>query len=80
MRTVRYLRSLTEDIATRYEEVILASGDGIFARAVAELEAEGVVMTVLGRSGSIARSLELAASRVVYMPRERLTADRRATA
>ena len=66
---------LTEDIPGRYEQVVLVSGDGIFAPAVAQLAAAGVTITVLARPGSVARTLELAASRVIYLPGERSMTD-----
>lgn len=66
---------LTEDIPGRYEHVVLASGDGIFAPAVARLARAGVTTTVLGLRGTVARTLQLAASRVIYLPGERPMAD-----
>lgn len=71
---------LTENIPARYEQVVLASGDGIFAPAVAELASAGVETTVLGRRGSVARSLQMAASHVLYVPRDHGPADPRAIA
>jgi hypothetical protein len=62
---------LAEDIPARYQQVVLASGDGIFAPAVAQLAAAGVTTTVLGRRDRIARPLQLAASGVVYLPGDR---------
>lgn len=71
---------LTEDIPNRYEKVLLASGDGIFAPALAELAAAGVATTVLGRRGCVARTLQMAASRVLYLPGKRPNTDPRAVA
>lgn len=59
---------LGEDIPGRYEQVVLASGDGIFAPAVAQLAQAGVTTTVLGLRGEVARALQLAAGRVIYLP------------
>jgi NYN domain len=59
---------LDERISDRFEEVVLASGDGIFACAVATLATRGVPTTVVGRCrGTVAKTLQLAASRVVYL-------------
>lgn len=58
---------LTENIADRFESIVLASGDGIFARAVAELSAAGVPTTVIGRRGHIARSLRMVAVKVISL-------------
>ena len=66
---------LTENIPGRYEQVVLASGDGIFAPAVAQLAVAGVPTTVLGLRGCVARPLQLAATRVIYLPAERPMAD-----
>ena len=71
---------LAEDVTNRYEQVLLASGDGIFAPAAAELAAAGVLTTVLGRTGCVARRLQMAASRVIYLPVDRPTTDPRAVA
>lgn len=58
---------MNEDVASRFESVVLASGDGIFADAVSELAAAGVPATVVGRQRHVARRLQLVASRVIYL-------------
>lgn len=58
---------LSENIAARFESLVLASGDGIFTNTVADLAAAGVHVTVIGRRGHVARTLQMAASRVVYL-------------
>jgi hypothetical protein len=57
-----------EHVADRYEQVVVVSGDGIFTSAVSALAADGIPTTVVGRRGSVARTLRLAASRVLYVP------------
>lgn len=68
---------MAEDVAHRFESVVLASGDRIFAPAVADLAAAGVMTTVIGRRGHIARALHQAAARVIYLDH---TPDARAAA
>jgi hypothetical protein len=58
---------LDEGVSDRFEEVVIASGDGIFTAAVSALAAGGVGTTVVGRRGTIAKSLQLAATRVLYL-------------
>lgn len=58
---------MAEDLAHRFESVVLASGDGIFTDAVAALAAASVPTVVIGRRGHIARSLQLVAARVIYI-------------
>lgn len=57
-----------EHVAERYDEVIIASGDGIFADVVARLEAAGVTVTVVAGADCLSRRLQLAASNVVIFP------------
>lgn len=61
------LEVIAEDVPARFESVVLASGDGIFAPAVAGLAAAGVATTVIGRRGHIARALHQAAAQVIYL-------------
>ena len=49
-----------ERIAERFEFVILASGDGIFADPCAGLQAAGCQVTVVARPGSLSRRLGFA--------------------
>jgi hypothetical protein len=61
------LNVLGENVAARFESIVLASGDGIFAPAVAALAAAGVPTTVIGWWGHVSRSLQLVASQIVYL-------------
>ncbi|MET3860472.1 hypothetical protein ABIE38_001394 [Dietzia sp. 2505] len=54
-----------ENIVDRFEEVVLVSGDGIFADTVAALGGHGVKVTVVAHQRSLAKSLQMAASRTV---------------
>lgn len=56
-----------ERIAERFDEVVLASGDGIFTDAVAALGAAGVAVTVVAHSDGCSRRLQMAASRTVFL-------------
>lgn len=59
---------LNEDVSARFERVVVASGDGVFTDAVATLVRAGVSTTVLARPGTLAHSLRVAASHVLYVP------------
>lgn len=61
------LEVIAENVVTRFESVVLASGDRIFAPAVADLAAAGIATTVIGRRGHIARALHQAAAKVIYL-------------
>lgn len=50
-----------ESIAERFDEVVIASGDGIFADLAAWLTASGVPVRVVSRPESLSRRLQLAA-------------------
>ncbi len=56
-----------ENGAARFEEVVLASGDGIFADVVARLGAQGVCVTVVGHRGRVSKRLIMAAAHVVLL-------------
>jgi hypothetical protein len=62
------LEVLDENVPARFERIALASGDGIFSAKISELAAQGVPTTVVGDRRSIARSLRMAASQVLYLP------------
>ena len=49
----------------RFDEVVLASGDGIFADRVADLASRGVAVTVVSRPDSLSHRLRFAATAVV---------------
>lgn len=59
---------LKENIARRFTEIVLVSGDGIFADVVAGFAAQGVHTTVIAHRDGLSRRLELAASSVVFLP------------
>lgn len=55
------------DLARRYDRVIVASGDGIFAPLVAELGRLGVAAHVACRPGDLSARLKLAARKVTAL-------------
>lgn len=55
-----------ENLSQRFDEVVLATGDGIFSEAVSALAAAGVRVTVLGRRGHTSRRLVMAAHATSY--------------
>lgn len=57
----------TERIEERFDEVVLASGDGLFAGIVSHLGRCGVMVTVASWSASLSAQLRLAAGGVVYL-------------
>ncbi|WP_394276419.1 NYN domain-containing protein [Luteococcus sp.] len=60
----------TEQVAARYDEVVLASGDGIFTEAVTALQAAGTVVTVVAWMNHCAKRLRLAAYRTTLLASE----------
>ena len=56
-----------EAIAERFGEVIIGSGDGIFASVAARLAAHGSRVTVVARRGHLSRALKLSAHEVRYL-------------
>ena len=75
---------LAEDVAERFDEVVVASGDGIFTDMVADLTRRGVLVTVVAHESALSRRLRLAAARVVLLsgseraPQPRVPAPRSA--
>ena len=57
-----------ERVAECFNSVILASGDGIFADAIARLGEQEVDVTVVSRPESLSRSLRMAASHHILFP------------
>ena len=55
----------TDPIVERVDEIVLGSGDGIFAPIVADLEAAGCPVTIASHRDRLSRRLALAASRTV---------------
>jgi hypothetical protein len=49
-----------EQLVTRYQRVVVASGDGIFADACALLQSEGCAVTVVTRPEALSKRLRLA--------------------
>lgn len=56
-----------ENIASRFTHVTIASGDGIFSWATAGLAAAGCQVTVVTRMAAPARTVYLAAPRIIYI-------------
>lgn len=69
------LEVLDEDVARRFRDVVVVSGDGIFTDAVASLGLEGVTVTVVGHRRSMSRRLSLAAAEVIYLDEPTNTPD-----
>ena len=57
-----------ERITERFDEVVIVSGDGIFADIAAQLAFEGMDVTVVARDGHLSKRLRLAAGDVVLLP------------
>lgn len=57
----------TEDLAERFDEVVVVSGDGIFADVVAGLGGDGVQVTVASWASSLSARLRLAAGRTLLL-------------
>lgn len=55
----------TERVGERFSEVVLVSGDGIFAEAVSRLGGEGVGVTVVSRPEACARTLRMASAQTL---------------
>jgi hypothetical protein len=50
----------TEDLAHRFDRVVVGSGDGIFAEPLAALQAVGCDVTIVSRPGALSARLRLA--------------------
>ncbi|WP_253919940.1 NYN domain-containing protein [Dietzia psychralcaliphila] len=61
-----------ENIAGRFDEVILVSGDGIFTDAVAALGSHDVKVTVVAHQSQLAKRLQMAASHTVTFTPHRI--------
>lgn len=55
-----------ESVETRFDRVVIGSGDGIFAYEAARLQAAGVAVTVVTLHGALARQLGFAVRDVRY--------------
>jgi hypothetical protein len=58
---------MSERVEERFDEVLLVSGDGIFASTVARLGGRGVGVTVASWNESLSARLRLATGRVVLL-------------
>lgn len=58
---------LAEDISGRFSEIVLVSGDGIFAGELARLAANGVEVTVVAHPDGLSNRLKMAARHVTYL-------------
>ncbi|GAB7193458.1 hypothetical protein NUM3379_41680 [Kineococcus sp. NUM-3379] len=58
------LEVLEEDVAARFERVVVGSGDGAFTASAARLAEAGCEVAVVGPRGGVAGSLRLAAHSV----------------
>jgi hypothetical protein len=56
-----------ESVVERYERVVIASGDGIFAFPAAALQAAGCEVTVVTRRDALSRRLQLAVRDVRFL-------------
>ena len=61
------VEELTDRVSARFGEVVVASGDGIFAEPVADLVARGVRVTVVAHGVLLSGRLAQAATEVVLL-------------
>jgi NYN domain len=69
-----------EQVHTRYDRVVIGSGDGIFALPAAKLQAAGCAVTVVTRGESLARELRLAVRDIRFLGSPPRVAQARAAA
>jgi hypothetical protein len=62
------LEVLEENVAGRFGEVVLVSGDGIFTEAVSGLTRRGVRVAVVAHKDGLSNRLRMAATHVAYLP------------
>jgi len=67
------LEVLEENVAARYGEVVIVSGDGIFTQKVADLTSRGLRVTVIAHPDGLAARLRLAAQQTTYLPHRHQT-------
>lgn len=65
---LRLLEVLEEDVAGRFKEVSLVSGDHIFAEKISQLAGEGIPTTVYCHESSLSKRLAFAATTVITSP------------
>jgi hypothetical protein len=56
-----------EDVVSRFDRVILVSGDGIFTETVVALSAAGVRVTIVARRQACSKRLRMAAHRTTFI-------------
>lgn len=61
---------LSEDLARRFDRVVVGSGDGIFAEQLAALQTLGLQVTVVSRPGALSTRLRLAVRDVRFLELE----------
>jgi hypothetical protein len=59
--------ALHERITSRFDHVVIGSGDGVFTEVTVGLQAAGLPVTVVSRRGHLALRLRMAASQVLYL-------------
>jgi hypothetical protein len=57
-----------ENVAVRFERVVIGSGDGIFAFSAAALQGAGVAVTIVSQRESLSNQLRLAARDIRLLP------------
>lgn len=62
------LEVLDENVPARFSEVVIVSGDGIFAEKAADLGAAGVRVTVVSRPSRLARRLRMVVQDTHLLP------------
>ncbi|MDO5049385.1 MAG: NYN domain-containing protein [Actinomycetaceae bacterium] len=68
------LHELEHVVPGRYSEVVIASGDGVFAKLVRKLGTAGVPVTVVSQAGCCSKKLRRAAKEMItYTPSDNLT-------
>jgi hypothetical protein len=68
------LEEMTQHMVDRFDELVLVSGDHIFADGVAWLAARGLPTTVVSHPDSLSRQLRMAATDIVYLQEVRVPA------
>lgn len=61
------LEVLTEDVANRFERVVIGSGDGAFAPMASHLRIQGCRVTVIARRGAVSRKIRMAVRDIRYI-------------
>jgi len=66
---------LREGLPSRFQTVVCATGDGGFVNAVAYLTAQGTRVIAVAPSGSIAKTMRLAAHQTIELSSDHLEMD-----